>query len=63
MLDPVEPARAGETDAAGQAVTAEPAPKPGADLLETPVAELPAEPAPSTPDATAGDTSPKTGNA
>ena len=63
MLDSIEPARAEETDASGAATAADPVPKPDADLLEAPVAESPAEPAQSTPEATARDTSPKSGNA
>jgi hypothetical protein len=63
MLDPVEPARVEETAAASAATAADPVSVPEADLLETPVTEPPAEPAPSTLEATARDTSPKSGNA
>jgi|KBSMisStaDraftv2_1062788.scaffolds.fasta_scaffold11300_2 hypothetical protein len=68
MLDPVEPAHdenggadenAGATSAA---TTIESAPAADADLLEEHVTDSPAEPAPSTPDTTAGDTSPKSGS-
>ena len=59
MLDPVEPARVAEADAAA----ADPASAPETDLPEAPVTESPAESAQSTPEATASDTSPKSGNA
>ena len=63
MLDPVEPARVEEADAAGAAADADPASAPAADLPERAVTKSPPEPAQSTPEATASDTSPKSGNA
>jgi len=75
MLDPVEPAhdektgadeKAGVDENAGAssaATTTDAASVADADLLEAPVTESAAEPAPSTPEPTASDTSPKSGSA
>jgi len=63
MLDPVKPEPDENARAASAAKATDPASAADADLPEAPVTESAAEPAPSTPEPTASDTSPKSGTA